>query len=123
MKSTKIQLFGIPNCDSVKKARVWLDGKGDKYDFQDFKKSKLQRQEIQFWCSIAGWESLVNKKSTTWRALTPEQREAVIDEQSACEALLNNPSLVKRPVLWREDPPQVVVGVQASVWEQLFANT
>ena len=122
MTISKIQIFGIPNCDSVKKARVWLDKKGVDYDFQDFKKSKLQLRTVQFWCSIAGWESLVNKKSTTWRALTVHQREAVMDEQSACEALLSNPSLVKRPVLWREDPPQVVIGVLPLDWEDLVAR-
>ncbi len=120
METSKIQLFGIPNCDSVKKARTWLDQKGLEYDFQDFKKIKINEDQIEFWCSIVDWVSLVNKKSTTWRGLSKIEQDFVIDQKSACEILLKNPSLVKRPVIWQKKPANVVVGVQPAIWEKLF---
>jgi arsenate reductase len=120
METSKIQLFGIPNCDSVKKARTWLDQKGLEYDFQDFKKIKINEDQIEFWCSIVDWVSLVNKKSTTWRGLSKIEQDFVIDQKSACEILLKNPSLVKRPVIWQKKPTNVVVGVQPALWEKLF---
>ena len=122
METSKIQLFGIPNCDSVKKARTWLDQKGCEYDFQDFKKIKINEEQIKFWCSIVDLVSLVNKKSTTWRGLSKIEQDSVIDQKSACEILLKNPSLVKRPVIWQKKPANVVVGVQPALWEELFGQ-
>jgi len=119
----KIRLFGIPNCDSVKKARVWLDDKGVDYEFQDFKKSPLTTNQLKNWCKHVGWETLVNKKSTTWRALSPEIQKSVTNESSACQLLVEYPSLVKRPVMWSTESEQVIVGVQPSLWEKMVGVT
>ena len=117
----KVQLFGIPNCDSVKKARVWLDSKGIEYEFQDFKKSPPTLSQLKGWCTRVDWETLVNKKSTTWRSLPKAVQARVKDESSACEVLLEFPSLIKRPVIWSTHSSAVIVGVQPLEWESLIA--
>jgi arsenate reductase len=120
MKTSKVQVFGIPNCDSVKKARVWLESNGVDYEFQDFKKNPLTPDRLKFWCSVVDWQVLLNKKSTTWRALSQPEQEAVIDQDSACRVMLANPSLIKRPVIWRQTPTTVWVGVQPEQWAQVL---
>jgi len=116
----KIRLFGIPNCDSVKKAKVWLDNQGIAYEFQDFKKTPLTASQLKDWCNRVPWETLLNKKSTTWRALAPSVQASVKDQSSACKVLLEYPSLVKRPVMWSTDSQPVIVGVQPELWASLI---
>jgi arsenate reductase len=96
MKKT---LYGIPNCDTVKKARTWLAGQGHDFTFHDFKKQGLERATVAGWLEQLDWEVLVNRKGLTWRNLPPEQKAAVVDKQSALELMLANPSVIKRPVL------------------------
>ena len=100
-------LYGIKNCDTVKKARKWLEAHEIEYQFHDFRVDGLTTEMIENWFSIVSWESLVNKRSTTWRQLDDARKEA-IDEQSAATLLLENPTLIKRPVL--EIGSEVVVG-------------
>lgn len=119
----KIRLFGIPNCDSLKKAKVWLDNQGIAYEFQDFKKSPLTPSQLKNWCNQVPWETLLNKKSTTWRALAPGVQASVKDQSSACTVLLEYPSLVKRPVMWSADSQTVIVGVQPELWASLIEKT
>ena len=116
-----VHLFGIPNCDSVKKARVWLDANGICYDFQDFKKTPLTQTQLEVWCKQIPWEQLINKTSTTWRGLTKSQQSALTDQQSACKLMLEQPSLVKRPVIWSDSFSQVIVGVQPEMWGEVIA--
>jgi arsenate reductase len=92
-------LYGIPNCDTVKKARTWLAGQGHDVDFHDFKKQGLARATVAGWLKQLDWEVLVNRKGTTWRKLPDERRAAVNDKASALELMLENPSVIKRPVL------------------------
>lgn len=94
-------LYGIKNCDTVKKARKWLEKNDVNYQFHDFRVDGLTAEMIENWFSVVGWESLVNKRSTTWRQLDDAQKEN-INEQSAASLLLNNPTLIKRPVLDNE---------------------
>jgi len=96
MKKT---LYGIPNCDTVKKARTWLAEQGHDFTFHDFKKQGLDRATVAGWLDQLDWEVLVNRKGTTWRKLGDEQRAAVVDKGSALELMLANPSVIKRPVL------------------------
>jgi len=97
----KIQLYGIPNCDQVKKARAWLDRHGFTYHFTDFKKAGVERQQLEVWQQKHpdGWEALLNRKGTTWRGLPEERRAKVRDAASAAELMVELPSLIKRPVL------------------------
>jgi arsenate reductase (glutaredoxin) len=92
-------LYGIPNCDTVKKARTWLAEHGHDFTFHDFKKQGLERATVAAWLEQLDWEVLVNRKGTTWRGLPDERKAAVVDKASALALMLEFPSVVKRPVL------------------------
>ena len=94
-----ITLYGIPNCDTVKKARVWLADQQQAFTFHDFKKQGLERATVAQWLERLKWEALVNRKGTTWRNLSDERKAAVVDADSALELMLESPSVIKRPVL------------------------
>lgn len=94
-----ITLYGIPNCDTVKKARTWLADQGHDFTFHDFKKQGLERARVQSWLDELDWEILVNRKGTTWRNLPDERKAQIVDKASALELMLENPSVIKRPVL------------------------
>ncbi len=111
-----ITLYGIPNCDTVKKARTWLDANGHAYTFHDFKKAGLDAATVARWLKQVPWETLVNKKGTTWRGLPDEQKAAVIDAASATELMLQNTSVIKRPVLCANQ--QVLVGFDPALFEK-----
>ncbi len=88
-----ITLYGIKNCDTVKKARRWLELHGIEFAFHDFREDGLEPDQAAKWLAELGWETLVNKRSTTWKALSPEQRESMSDE-SALAAVLEQPTLI-----------------------------
>ncbi len=94
-----ITLYGIPNCDTVKKARTWLEQQGIAFDFHDFKKAGVSPALIDGWLQQLDWEQVLNRKGTTWRKLDEAARAAVVDAASAKALLLENPSAIKRPVL------------------------
>ncbi len=94
-----ITLYGIPNCDTVKKARTWLAAQQIDFTFHDFKKQGLERASVEAWLQQLPWDVLINKKGTTWRALSDERKAATVDAASALELMLENPSIIKRPVL------------------------
>ncbi|MDH3355276.1 MAG: ArsC family reductase [Chromatiales bacterium] len=100
-------LYGIKNCDTVKKARKWLESQEMEYSFHDFRTDGLTKEMIDHWFNSVDWESLVNKRSTTWRQLDDAQKEK-LGEQNAAALLLENPTLIKRPVL--ENGETVLVG-------------
>lgn len=93
-----LRIYGIKNCDTMKKARTWLDGQGLAYEFHDYKKDGLDEALLRQWVAELGWETLVNRRGTSWRAL-PESERKNIDEAKAIALMLQNPSLIKRPVL------------------------
>jgi Spx/MgsR family transcriptional regulator len=102
-------LYGIPNCDSVKRARAWLAERGVAYAFHDFKKSGVPPDRLSAWVQALGWERLVNRQGTTWRKLDDVLRAAVIDAASAQRLMRNQPSVIKRPVVeW--DDGRITVG-------------
>jgi len=94
-----ITLYGIPNCDTVKKARTWLLEHNVDFTFHDFKKQGLDRATAAAWLEQRDWDVLVNRKGTTWRNLSDEQKAAVTDKASALALMLANTSVIKRPVL------------------------
>lgn len=94
-----ITLYGIPNCDTVKKARTWLTDNHIDFIFHDFKKQGLDRATAAAWLAQRDWEVLVNRKGTTWRNLSDEQKAAVTDKASALELMLATTSVIKRPIL------------------------
>jgi arsenate reductase len=114
----KVQVFGIPNCASVKKARQWLADHGVEHEFHDFKKQGLLAADLDRWLKHVEWQVLLNRKGTTWRGLPVALQQAVIDQASARQAMLAHPSLVKRPV-W-ESAGKVVVGVNPEAWSNVI---
>ncbi len=111
-----ITLYGIPNCDTVKKARQWLAQNGVEHSFHDFKKAGLEASRLSTWTQAAGWETLLNKRGTTWRKLSTEEQAAVKDAASAEAAMLANLSLIKRPVVEWENG--LTVGFSEPEWEK-----
>ena len=93
-----ITLYGIPNCDTMKKARVWLDAHGIVYTFHDYKKSGVPEKELKQWVKQLGWETLLNRSGATWRKLD-EAVKANINQTSAIQIMQDNASIIKRPVL------------------------
>jgi arsenate reductase (glutaredoxin) len=111
----RITVYGIPNCDTVKRSRAWLDAQGLAHDFHDFKKAGVPLPGLDRWLAAAGWEALLNRKGTTWRRLDDAQRDAVHDAASARALMLEQPSVIKRPVLQWPDG-RVTVGFDAADW-------
>lgn len=111
-------LYGIPNCDTVKKARTWLDQHGLAYRFHDFKKAGLDAATVEGWMQQVDWETLLNRKGTTWRGLTDQQKAAVHDAASATALMLEQTSVIKRPVL--DHAGAVHVGFSSEQYQQIF---
>jgi len=116
----KFILYGIPNCDTVKKARTWLANNGHDFTFHDFKKQGLTRELVQGWLKDIDWETLVNRKGMTWRNLSDERKAQILDADSATELMLENPSVIKRPVLHGVGP--VSVGFSSDAYATKFES-
>lgn len=111
-------LYGIPNCDTVKKARTWLDQHGVAYTFHDFKKAGLDAGTVRGWLRHVDWETLVNRKGTTWRGLDEARKQTVADADSALALMLEAPSVIKRPVLQTGESAHV--GFSDALYQQIF---
>ncbi|MDM4764726.1 ArsC family reductase [Pelomonas sp. SE-A7] len=94
-----ITLYGIPNCDTVKRARLWLDEHDLAYQFHDFKKAGVPAEPLARWLKEFGWEKVVNRAGTSWRKLDEAQKAAVVDAASATALVHEQPSVIKRPVV------------------------
>ena len=116
----KTTLYGIPNCDTVKKARTWLGARAHAFDFHDFKKQGLDAATVEAWLEQLDWEVLVNRKGTTWRKLTEAERAAVTGKDSALALMLAHPSVIKRPVL--QGPGLLQVGFSDDQYRTLFGT-
>lgn len=108
-----ITVYGIPNCDTVKKARKWLDAREIAYDFHDYKKQGADPAKLSSWVAEAGWESVLNRRGTTFRKLPDEDKEG-LDAAKAVAVMAANPSCIKRPVV--EYPGGLLVGFDESEW-------
>ena len=93
-----VALYGIPNCDTMKKARAWLHAHGVDYRFHDYKREGLDEIRLRAWVAELGWEALVNRRGTTWRKLPEDVREGM-DAEAAIRIMLESPSIIRRPVL------------------------
>lgn len=107
-----IKLYGITNCDTVKKARAFLDEAGISHEFHDFKKQGVPPERLQRWSEQVGWERLLNRQGTTWRKLDAQTQAGVRDAPSAQALMLAQPSVIKRPVV-ETDTGDVLVGFDA----------
>ena len=112
-------VFGIPNCDTVKKSRLWLAEHGVAFDFHDFKKQGLPEDGLTHWVNAMGWEPLLNRKGTTWRKLPADAQASVVDAASAMALMRANPSVIKRPVV--VSGAIVTVGFAPEQWKSLVA--
>jgi len=112
-----VTLYGIPNCDTVKKSRVWLENANIDTRFHDFRKDGLEASQVQTWIDALGWETLLNKRSTSWKALDENQR-LNMDAKSALAAIIESPTLIKRPLL--DTGSSLHVGFKAAAYEEIF---
>ena len=110
-------LYGIPNCDTVKKARAWLGDAGIAYDFHDYKKAGIDEGRLRRWAAEAGWEKLLNRSGTTFRKL-PEQDKDGLTEKKAIALMMAQPSMIKRPVL--DVGGKLLVGFKPEQYEKTF---
>ena len=110
-------IFGIPNCDTMKKARRFLDERGIEYSFHDYKKAGIDRAHLERWADAAGYERVINRAGTTFRKL-PEADKAGLDRDTAISLMLDNPSMIKRPVL--ETDGTITVGFSPETYAALF---
>ncbi|MEH6449496.1 MAG: ArsC family reductase [Oleispira sp.] len=115
-----ITMFGIKNCDTIKKARKWLEAEGIEYQFHDYKKDGLSPEMLNIWVKDLGWEALINKRGTTWRKLPEEVKESV-DQASAILIMLDNASIIKRPLLIN-DADSKLLGFKAEEYQE-FINS
>ena len=112
-----ITLYGIKNCDTVKKARKWLEAHSVDYRFHDFRGDGLEQEAVAAWLAELGWENLVNKRSTSWKALDEQARQNM-DEDAALEAILLQPTLIKRPLL--DTGHERFTGFSAADYQKIF---
>mgnify|MGYP001106457652 FL=1 len=110
-------LYGIPNCDTMKKARKWLANNGVEHEFHDYKKLGIEKKKLDEWIKAVGWETLLNRRGMMWRKV-PDDVKASIDEKSAIGLMIETPSIIKRPVL--EANGKVTVGFRPETYEELF---
>ena len=112
-----VTVYGIPNCDTVKKARAWLNERGVAHEFHDFKKHGVPEARLAHWTAHTGWDKLVNRKGTTWRQLDPALQATLTDEASAHALMLRHASLIKRPLVeWSSG--DVTVGFAPDDWAE-----
>ena len=111
-------LYGIPNCDTVKKARVWLDERGLAHTFHDYKKAGVTSEKLNSWCAAKGWDVILNRAGTTFKKLADEDK-ADLDQAKAVALMIAQPSMIKRPIVERGDT--MIVGFKADEWATVFA--
>jgi arsenate reductase len=118
-KSKAVAIYGIKNCDTMKKARTWLDGRDVAYVFHDYKAAGIERGQLEAWSKIVGWELLLNKAGTTFRAL-PEKDKDGLTEKKAIALMVAQPSMIKRPVL--DVDGKLLVGFKTDQYEKMFGK-
>ncbi|WP_319535243.1 ArsC family reductase [uncultured Vibrio sp.] len=112
-----ITMFGIPNCDTIKKAKKWLEAEDIAYEFHDYRKQGVDETLVTEFCDALGWEIVLNKRGTTYRQLTQEQKDS-LNEQNAIKLLVENPAMIKRPILKVND--QLHIGFKADQYTTIF---
>ncbi|MCU7904914.1 MAG: ArsC family reductase [Candidatus Thiodiazotropha sp. (ex Epidulcina cf. delphinae)] len=113
-----VKLYGIPNCDTIKKTRQWLKNQGIAYEFHDYKKAGVDERRLRQWVETLGWESLLNRRGTTWRKLD-DAVKANLDEAGAIQLMLQTPSIIKRPLL--DNGKSLHLGFKADEYSRIFS--
>lgn len=117
LSSPSVVVYGIPNCDTVRRARRWLKAHGIAVEFRDLRAAPIQAAQLQAWLQHLPYDSLLNRRGQAWRGLAPAQRLGIVDQLTAAEAMLANPLLIRRPILEWQD--RLVVGFSESLYEGL----
>lgn len=112
-----MNVYGIKNCNSVKKALDWLTENGIAYTFHDFKKEGVTEVKLKEWEAAVGWETLLNRRGTTWRNLDPDTQAQVVDGNRARSLMVEQTSIIKRPVI-ETDAGEILVGFDAQIYEE-----
>jgi arsenate reductase len=115
----QVKIFGIKNCDTMKKAIKWLKAHNVDFHFHDYKKESIDKETLRTWLEEVEWEQLINRRGTSWRKLT-EQEKSDVDNEKAIELILTNTSLIKRPALLIND--SLTLGFNEAQYAQLFAD-
>ncbi|MDP2573971.1 ArsC family reductase [Vibrio penaeicida] len=110
-------MYGIPNCDTIKKAKKWLEAESIAYDFHDYRKQGIDKSMVEIFCEQLGWEQVLNKRGTTFRQLSQEQKDS-LNEQTAVELLVEHPAMIKRPILVVENTYHI--GFKADQYQTIF---
>ena len=113
-----VMVYGIENCDQVRKARSWLNKQQQAFEFHDFRKQGLSNALLSAWLKHVPWDALLNKRGLTWRQLDETRRSGITDQGSALDLMLENPTLIKRPILVHGE--DVLVGFSDAVYEKHF---
>jgi arsenate reductase len=104
----RLTLYGIPNCDTTKKAMGWLKKNKFDFSFHDYKQEGISKEKLEAWCNKLGWETIFNKRSTTWRELSDAEQKKVVDQSTAIKTMMQYNSIIKRPVI--EYKTKLIVG-------------
>ncbi len=113
----KTTMFGIPNCDTIKKAKKWLEVENIAYEFHDYRKQGVDAALVTEFCDALGWEVVLNKRGTTYRQLSQEQKDS-LNQENAIQLLVENPAMIKRPILKVND--QLHIGFKADQYATIF---
>ena len=113
-----VEVYGIKNCSTVRKALSWLDENKVEYNFHDFKKVGLEEAKVEEWINKKDWQTIINRKGHTWRSLDDKSREKINDNKSAAKIAVINPSIVKRPVI--EYKKNLLVGFDENLLKETF---
>lgn len=113
-------VYGIKNCNTVKNALTWLNGKKVKFDFHDYKTKGVTEEKLKSWSKQVGWESLVNKRGTTWRQLDEKTQAKVTNEKAAIELMMEKTSVIKRPLI-EENGKVVALGFDEASYKSVFS--
>lgn len=114
----KVIVYGIPNCDTIKKTLNWLRKNKIAFEFHDYKKSGISKQKLVVWCKRAGWEVILNKKSSTWRVLDTAVKDKIINQAAAVKLMSENTSIIKRPVT--ESANNFLIGFNEIEYQRAF---
>jgi len=114
---SNITIYGIPNCDTIKKTITWFKENNIDFEFHDYKKSGITKEQLTVWCKQVGWETILNKKSTSWRELDAITQEKVTNATEAIKLMLQNNSIIKRPVI-EQNKIIIFVGFDKAKFEQ-----
>ena len=114
----KVTVYGISNCDTIKKTLDWFKKQKIEVEFWDYKRSGITKQKLSDWCKAVGWEVLVNKRSTTWRSLSIEEQEKITNQPAAIKLMTENTSIIKRPVI--ESGDNIFAGFNEAAFLKYF---